>query len=76
MLLAFNNSWLHAWLTADMPEIKSTLRRLVNHDTWPTIFIGGKMIGGNDDLVSLNSRDQLMKQLNEAGAFQNDFLDD
>ncbi|VVT53449.1 uncharacterized protein SAPINGB_P003579 [Magnusiomyces paraingens] len=54
--------------TEDGAEIQDALEQITGQRTVPNIFISGKHIGGNSDIQSLNSRDQLVPALQAAGA--------
>lgn len=43
----------------DGAEIQEALQEITGQRTVPSIFIGGKHIGGNSDLQALKSKDQL-----------------
>lgn len=50
------------------PEIERALIRLGCKPTVPTVFIGNKLIGGADEVMSLNVKNKLAKTLMDAKA--------
>jgi glutaredoxin 3 len=44
---------------ASKPEVRAKMNELSGRNTFPQIFIGGKHIGGCDDLMALNSKGDL-----------------
>ncbi|KAF9915009.1 hypothetical protein BX616_007119 [Lobosporangium transversale] len=49
-------------------EIKAVLTKLAKgHSTFPSIFINGEPIGGNDNLQALEDKDQLQSRLQKLG---------
>ncbi|KAL2623435.1 hypothetical protein R1flu_003640 [Riccia fluitans] len=49
-------------------EVQDALRRLTGQSTVPSIFIGGKHIGGCDNTMDLHKRGELLPLLTAAGA--------
>jgi glutaredoxin 3 len=44
---------------ASKPEVRAKMNELSGRNTFPQIFIGGKHIGGCDDLMALNASGEL-----------------
>ncbi|KAF9478785.1 thioredoxin-like protein [Pholiota conissans] len=55
-------------LRDDGNMIKHLLTRLTRHSTFPNILVGGKSIGGSDNLHALHADKSLKRLLGEAGA--------
>ncbi|WP_285164404.1 glutaredoxin, partial [Mycobacterium tuberculosis] len=53
---------------SDGAETQAALQQISGQRTVPNIFIGGKHIGGCDDLMASNSAGKLVPLLTEAGA--------
>ncbi len=43
----------------DAAELQHAIKSKYNHETFPSIFISGKFIGGNSELVELNQQNKL-----------------
>lgn len=52
----------------DCGEIQDSLLRMTGARTVPRVFIGGKSVGGSDDVAALANNGQLVPKLKEAGA--------
>jgi glutaredoxin 3 len=50
-------------ITMGGPHRKEMLERAPGHGTVPSIFIGGKHVGGSDDLAALNASGELDRLL-------------
>lgn len=50
------------------PDIESALIRLGRNPSVPAVFIGSKLIGGANEVMSLNVRGQLAKALMDSKA--------
>jgi glutaredoxin 3 len=44
---------------ASKPEVRSKMNELSGRNSFPQIFIGGKHVGGCDDLMALNEKGEL-----------------
>jgi glutaredoxin 3 len=53
---------------SDGSELQDALEKISGQRTVPNVYIGKKHIGGNSDLQALNSKDELVTLLKEAGA--------
>lgn len=53
---------------ADEVEVQAALQRLTRQSTVPNVFIGGKHIGGCDDIMALHRNGKLLPLLKTAGA--------
>lgn len=53
---------------ADGSELQDALEKISGQRTVPNIYVAQKHIGGNSDLQALNSKDELVTLLKEAGA--------
>ena len=59
-----NSSLTHP---ADAANLKALLARLTSHSTFPNVIIGGRSIGGSDDLAQLLLDDKLLPMLAAVG---------
>ena len=50
-------------ITMGGPHRKEMLERAPGHSTVPSIFIGGRHVGGSDDLAALNASGELDRLL-------------
>ncbi|KAJ0789175.1 putative thioredoxin-disulfide reductase [Helianthus annuus] len=55
----------------DGGEIQSTLKEWTGQSIVPNVFIGGKHIGGSDDIMEKHQAGKLVPLLTEAGAIAN-----
>jgi len=53
-------------LTDDGPAIQELLHKLTGRGTVPNVIVGGKSIGGADDVTSLHAAGGLAPVLNKA----------
>jgi glutaredoxin 3 len=44
---------------ASKPDVRAKMNELSGRNTFPQIFIGGKHVGGCDDLMALNEKGEL-----------------
>ncbi|KAK6924833.1 Glutaredoxin [Dillenia turbinata] len=58
-------------LQSDGNEIQSTLQKKTGKKTVPQVFIGGKFVGGCDDVFEMYKSGSLVALLHEAGAIAN-----
>lgn len=54
--------------TADAKNLRALLFRKTDHATFPNIIIGGRSIGGADDLIALDQKGTLAHAMKQAGA--------
>lgn len=52
----------------DMDEIQDHMRSLTGARSVPRVFIGGKCVGGGDEVASLDAKGKLKPMLEEVGA--------
>merc|ERR1712066_1164075 len=52
----------------DMDEIQDHMRSLTGARSVPRVFIGGKCIGGGDEVASLDAKGKLKPMLEDVGA--------
>ena len=52
----------------DGADLQDYLLRLTGGRTVPRVFVGGKFIGGSDDVAALDASGQLLAMLQEQGA--------
>ncbi len=55
----------HSPFAADAKHLKGLLARRALHSTFPNIIIGGRSIGGADDLVRMEADGSLAKLLED-----------
>ncbi|KAN0063683.1 hypothetical protein ACQY0O_003732 [Thecaphora frezii] len=55
-------------LRRDAHTLQSMLAYLTGHTTFPTVLVGGRLVGGNDDLQALHRVNALKSILKNAGA--------
>ena len=59
----------------DCRDVQDILLRMTGARTVPRVFIGGKSVGGSDEVAALANSRQLQSKLKEAGAItDNDYL--